>query len=141
MRGLLLLLQFLSSDDFSHLSASLLKPNHTLMQLLYLLLLYLVPDLVLPDPGVYFIDLPPYPGYPLLPVPDLAGDIEYPPVLLADLEQAVPVLHELPQLLLLALQLILSYHHRIQVLTLMSEEGSQLLDFISIFFDLSLDRV
>lgn len=92
MWGLLLLLQFLSSDYFCHLSASLLKPNHTLMQLLYLLFLYLVPDLALSDPGVHFVDLLPYPGYPLLPVPDLAGDIEHPPVFLADLEQAVPVL-------------------------------------------------
>ena len=111
------------------------------MQLLYLLLLHLVPDLVLPDPHVHLIDVPSDLADPLLPLLDLAGHIEHPPVLLVDLDQAVPVLHELIQQLLLVLHLILCHHHRIQVLTLMGEEGSELLDFISIFFDLSLDRI
>ena len=54
---LLLFLHFLSPNNLSHLPASLLESDDTLMQLLNLPLLYLIPNFLLPNLAVKFIDL------------------------------------------------------------------------------------
>ena len=82
---MLLLLQFLSSDNLSHLPASLLKPDDALMKLLDLLILDLIPDLFLSDLPVKLIDLTFKLGDKCLSLLDLTGYIQDTLVLLLHL--------------------------------------------------------
>jgi hypothetical protein len=111
------------------------------VQLLYLLLLYLVPDLFLSDLAMQLIDLRSEARDHRLPLLDLPGHIQDPLVILLYLPKLISVLDEFFQHLILVLDLILSEDHDIQVLALMSEVGAQLLDLETVVLDPRLGRV
>ena len=64
------------------------------MQLLYLLLLYLVPGLLLSDLAMQLVDLRPEARDHRLPLLDLPGDIQDPLVILLYLPKLISVLDE-----------------------------------------------